>query len=120
MLKITLNSPVPIYTQLCDGIKAMVQSGELQPNDALPSIRSLSAQLDVASNTVARAYMELERAGVIISNGRKGSYISPKAPVQDKATMKIFKGPLRELIAQGMGQDEIIRIFNQNLKEIFD
>jgi len=120
MLKITLNSPIPIYVQLCDGIKEMVHSGALQPNDALPPIRRLSAQLDVASNTVARAYTELEREGIIVSNGRKGSFVCPHPSMEDKNHEKIFKAPLRELLAKGIDRRQIIRIFNQNLSEIFD
>ena len=56
MLRINLNSPVPIYEQLIDEIKRMIEYGELKPGDSLPTIRSLSSQLDVAVNTVARAY----------------------------------------------------------------
>ncbi|MCP4724898.1 MAG: GntR family transcriptional regulator, partial [bacterium] len=56
MLKINLNSPEPIYEQLVQEIKRMIEHDVLKEGDSLPTIRSLASQLDVANNTVARAY----------------------------------------------------------------
>jgi len=115
MLKITLNSPVPIYEQLISGIMEMMETGKLKEGDSLPSIRNLAKQLDIAVNTVARAYMELERRGIIVSNGRKGSHIKYSSSPRSKETERIFKEPLRKLIREGLDKEDIIRIFNENL-----
>ena len=61
IIQIAHQSPVPIYEQLFAEIEQMIISGDLEENDSLPSIRQLASQLDVAVNTVARAYQELER-----------------------------------------------------------
>ena len=120
MLKIIPSSPVPIYEQLILEISQMIESGKLNPGEALPPIRKLAKQLDVASNTVARAYMDLERNGLIVSNGRKGSFVREGRLKEDTRYTKIFKEPLLHLIRDGYDQKEIIKIFNNNLREIFD
>lgn len=120
MLKITLNSPIPIYEQLVSEFIDMIDSGKLKEGDSLPSIRKLANQLDIAINTVARAYMELERKGIIVSNGRKGTFIKTHSSSPNKHSANIFKEPLRILIREGLDKEDIIRIFNKNLTEIFN
>ncbi len=120
MLEINLSSPVPIYEQLVTEIKRMLEAGELKTGDSLPTIRALASQLDVAVNTVARAYQELERMGLVESKGRKGSFIKalPTPVVEDDT--RIFKPAILKLLRKGMGRNEIELIFNSNLKTIFE
>lgn len=66
----------PPYEQIRSQIAEHLESGELQPGDRLPTVRRLAEDLGVAANTVARAYRELEYAGVIETRGRGGSYIT--------------------------------------------
>ena len=120
MLKIIPSSPTPIYEQLIYGIKEMIEKGSLEPGDSLPPIRKLAKQLDVAINTVARAYMELERLGLIVSNGRKGSFVKGNNQTSGPIHDRIFKDPLIQLIREGYNKDEIIKIFNKNIHDIFD
>lgn len=119
MLKIRLNSPVPIYEQLVVQITDMIKNGELKPGDELPSIRSLASQLDVANNTVGRAYMELERQGTVVSNGRKGTFIRELDAQVEINYEKIFKESIIKLLQAGLDEKTIRRIFRQNLDEIF-
>jgi GntR family transcriptional regulator len=119
MLKIKLNSPVPIYVQVVNEITQMIHLGELKPGDELPSIRSLASQLSVSNNTVARAYLELERQHSIISNGRKGTFVRELKPESDTDYQKIFKESIIRLIRAGMDEKNIQRVFKQNLNEIF-
>jgi DNA-binding transcriptional regulator YhcF (GntR family) len=58
-------------TKVYNRIKHMIISGELKPGSSLPTIRSLASQLEVANNTVARAYQELETLGLAESKGRR-------------------------------------------------
>ncbi len=60
--------------------------------DSLPSIRYLAKQLDITSNTVARAYMELERKCMILSNGRKGSFVNSELRFESKAEIVVDIG----------------------------
>ena len=122
MLKIDFNSPLPIYEQLVHEIGMKIQAKELEPGAALPTIRTLASQLDVAVNTVARAYQELERLNLIESKGRKGSFVKeaiPSATLSDDDS-RIFKEPILRLIQKGLSRKEIENIFKYNLSQIFD
>jgi GntR family transcriptional regulator len=121
MLKINPSSPVPIYEQLVEEIKHIIQVKELAPGDVLPTIRTLASQLDVAVNTVARAYQELERLNLIESRGRKGSFVKDNPlSTLPRSESKIFKEPILKLIQKGMGRKDIQAIFHSNLSQIFD
>jgi len=119
MLKIKLHSPVPIYVQVSDEISRMINQDELKPGDELPSIRSLASQLEVANNTVARAYLELERQHLIVSNGRKGTFVAESKSEIESDIQKIFKEPIIQLIRAGMDEKSIQRVFKQSLNQIF-
>lgn len=118
IIQVEHNSPVPIYEQLTGEIEKLIESGSLKENDNLPSIRQLASQVDVAVNTVARAYQELERKGMIISNGRKGTFI--RKPNQVGSGTRGFKDLIIDLIKQGLDQKEIEQEFNRNLNQIFN
>ena len=77
MQRIHLNraSGVPVFRQVIDQIVFMIEAGELQDGDRLPSSRLLAANLDVNRNTTARAYAELNRLGYLSSQGRAGMVV---------------------------------------------
>lgn len=75
-LHITTSDGVPIYLQIVNQIKYLVSSGRLSAGDELPPIRAMAEQLVVNPNTVARAYRELELAGVVEKRRTAGTYIS--------------------------------------------
>jgi len=76
MLQIVTGDPRPIIRQISDGIKRLVAGGELQPGDALPSVRGLAQQLSVNPNTVAKAYAELSGEGWLLSRAGLGLYVA--------------------------------------------
>lgn len=73
---IDLATATPPYEQVQTQIASLIAVGELQPGTRLPTIRSLAGDLGVAAGTVARAYKELESAGHVTSNRRKGTVVS--------------------------------------------
>ncbi len=77
-MKLIVNgsSMVPIYEQIVDQIKAMIVSGELKPDDILPSVRSLSRDLKISALTVKKAYDTLEAEGFTVSVHGKGTYVA--------------------------------------------
>jgi GntR family transcriptional regulator len=75
-LQIDSESGVPIYVQVEEQIRALVAAGQLQPGEQLPTIRALAAELGVNYNTVARAYLELDRAGVVSTQRGKGTFVA--------------------------------------------
>lgn len=70
---------MPIYMQIVQQVRRQVASGELQPNDELPSIRILAERLVVNPNTVARAYRELEAAGIVKTTRGLGTFVAPQS-----------------------------------------
>src|SRR5262249_44141412 len=70
-------SAVPAYEQIRSQIETMVATGVLAPGTGLPPIRQLAPALGLAVNTVARAYRELESAGLVDSRGRHGTVVAP-------------------------------------------
>jgi len=75
-IHINSNDGVPIYIQIVNQVKHLVASGRLLPGEEIPPIRALAEDLVVNPNTVARAYLELERAGVVTKRHGTGTYIS--------------------------------------------
>ncbi len=69
-------SRLPLYQQLAQQIREAIARGELQPEASLPSVRQLSRDLVINPNTVARAYTELEREGLLVSRPGRGIYVA--------------------------------------------
>ena len=67
----------PIYEQLIDNIRTLAVQGHLKPDEHLPSVRQLAAELAINPNTIQKAYAELERQNVIYSLPGRGNFISP-------------------------------------------
>lgn len=75
MLRVDPTLPTPPFEQIKAQITAQRASGELPADQRLPPVRRLATELGVAANTVARAYRELEAAGIIETRGRHGSFV---------------------------------------------
>jgi GntR family transcriptional regulator len=75
ILRIDPSSPVPPYEQIRGQVTRMIASGVLTQGQRLPAIRQLASDLDLAGGTVARAYRELERDGLIVTRGRHGTFV---------------------------------------------
>lgn len=80
-LRVDLSSPVPPYEQLRAQIAGLIATGGLRQDDRLPSVRQLAADLGLAGGTIARAYRELERAGLVEGRGRHGTVVRPHSTV---------------------------------------
>ena len=78
---INIDDPKPLFTQLMAQIKQAILNGNLNPGDALPSIRQLANDLQINSKTVAKAYQLLERDSVIQTRGYRGTFVHPDAMV---------------------------------------
>jgi DNA-binding transcriptional regulator YhcF (GntR family) len=73
------HSPVPPYEQVRAGIAALASAGDLTAGTRLPTVRHLAEELGLAVNTVARAYRELEQAGLVQTRGRHGTFVTARA-----------------------------------------
>jgi len=101
IFQIDLGSNVSVYRQICDQAKYAVATGALAPGDRLPAIRELAAQTRVNRNTVARAYLELEREGVIVSRAGQGSFVSDGvSAIQKRERLRVLEDIVRNLLVQ--------------------
>jgi GntR family transcriptional regulator len=75
-LRLSENDGIPIYLQIVNQVKYLVAAGRLAAGEELPPIRTLAEQLTINPNTVARAYRELEVAGVVEKRRTNGTYVS--------------------------------------------
>lgn len=79
IVSVDARSPVPPYEQVRAQVTDHVATGRLAPGSRLPTVRQLAKDLDLAVNTVARAYRELESTGVVVSRGRHGTFVADTA-----------------------------------------
>ena len=112
---------VPIYLQLVEQVKHAIETGALRAGDQLPSIRPLAEELVINANTVAKAYRELEREGVVELRQGAGAFVANTARAHEGGAER-FRGaqPLvaetvGELRARGLSDDEIRRLFEAEL-----
>jgi len=71
------------FQQIVNQLREFVERGDLRPGDGLPTVRQLAMDLGVAPNTVARAYTDLQDAGWLTSDGRRGTRIAQSIPTDD-------------------------------------
>ena len=84
MFVIDSRSRTPIYEQLLEQLRWQVTMGYLKPDEALPSVRSLSAELGINPNTIQKAYRQMEQEGLIYSRPGRGSFVTPSVTEQRK------------------------------------
>src|ERR1700689_5300069 len=81
VFNINIGSATPIYKQITDQVRMAVASGKIAIGDPLPSVRALAEQLVVNPNTVARAYTDLAREGLIETRAGRGVFIAQKRKI---------------------------------------
>jgi GntR family transcriptional regulator len=97
---------VPIYLQIVNQVKYLVAAGRLAAGDEMPPIRVLAEQLVINPNTVARAYRELEAAGVVEKRRTAGTYVSDQSsPLARRERMKILTERIDALLAEARQMD---------------
>ncbi|MFF0172761.1 GntR family transcriptional regulator [Micromonospora profundi] len=77
LISVDQDSPVPPYEQVRGQLAELIGDGRLPVGSRLPTVRQLAADLRLAANTVARAYRELEAAGLLETRGRNGTFVAP-------------------------------------------
>lgn len=109
----------PIYEQIKDGLRKLIVTGAMAPDEKLPSVRALAAQLAINPNTIQRAYNELEGEGYIYSVPGKGSFASANAGA-DQARRQELMNQAAELVAElrylGVTQEELLALVKEEGK----
>lgn len=124
-LHITPKSGLPLYLQIVGQVKYLVASGRLAPGDELPPIRALAEQLVINPNTVARAYRELEAAGIVVSRVGAGTYVSADgSPWNRRERMRLLTERADALLAEakllGFELDEVVDLLRNRHGDMED
>ncbi len=123
-LQLDFRSGIPIYLQIVDQIKQMLISGGLKPEDQLPTVRQLAAELRVNFNTIARAYRILDEAGLISTQQGRGTYIlsGPDQQAVEYIREQTLEELTRQYLAQaqkyGCSAEDIRRTLEAELRDI--
>ena len=110
MISLNYRDSRPIYEQIKDGLRKLIVTGAMGPDEKLPSVRALATQLSINPNTIQRAYNELESEGYIYSVPGKGSFAAGNTGA-DQARRKELEDKVRELLAElrylGVSDEEL-------------
>src|SRR5438132_10035986 len=104
MFRVRPDSPIPIYEQIVTQVTFGIASGSLEPGTLIPSVRELAERLLVHPNTVARAFQELERAGVVTSRRGRGMEVTADAPAACRARrQELVRNRIRTALREAAG-----------------
>jgi GntR family transcriptional regulator len=114
---------VPIYVQIVRQVKYLLASGRLAPGEQLPPVRKLAEQLLVNPNTVARAYRELEAAGVLQTRRGAGVFASDAgSPLARREQKRILSERIDTLLSEarqlGFALEEIVELLRQRSQRL--
>ena len=123
LLDIRSDSSVPIYEQIVSQMIFSIASGADVPGELVLSVRDLAFQLRVHPNTVARAYQELERDGILVARRGKGMEVTAEAPSICKAKRQDIvrnriREALREAVNSALQAEEVERLVKEELHRV--
>ena len=114
----------PLYQQIVNQIKQKIAVGEWMAGEEIPSIRQLAADLRVSVITVKRAYLEMEHAGLIVTQHGKGSFVAadvvPGPDIFEQEVVGHLEEAARLGTTMGMSEREIVSRLRKALDETDD
>lgn len=120
IFKLNPSAGQPLYLQVVQQVRHAIETGVLQGGDPLPGIRTLAEELVVSPNTIAKAYSELEHAGLLELRHGSGAYVMAKRRVESRTVqIRAAQGRVQTLVeslhAKGFSDEEIHRMFAAEL-----
>ncbi|MDX6385896.1 MAG: hypothetical protein QOK48_3469 [Blastocatellia bacterium] len=111
----------PVYRQVADEIKGLIARGELREGMALPPVRQVADDLGVNLNTIAAAYRELQKEGLLKVKHGSGALVSARRVTQqnDAELRKSLRASLAHLALAGLPRSEIVEIVNEEIRLLF-
>jgi GntR family transcriptional regulator len=124
-IQITTGSNDPVYAQLINQISRAIAKGQLKIGDKLPAVRKLASELVINPNTVAKAYMHLEQAKLVVTKTGSGTYVADtKTRSADAAEINILTERMDNIIARainlGLNQNDLTKVFKSRLEKFTD
>jgi len=116
-LNLSPASPIPMYLQIAEQVRRAIAAGTLRAGDELPSVRALASEHLINPNTVARAYLELEREGLLAKRRGSGTYVSSAAPTLGEAHRLAV---VAELIDQALAAAEEFGLTRSQVRALID
>jgi GntR family transcriptional regulator len=122
-IHISPHDGVPIYQQIVNQVKYLTASGRLAAGEQLPPVRKLAEQLLVNPNTIARAYRELESAGVLATRRGAGVFVAEGvSPLSRREQTRILNERLDTLLAEARQMDidleTLIKLLRQRSRKM--
>jgi GntR family transcriptional regulator len=122
-ISIATNSPEPVYEQILRQVQQGVADGVLKPGDPLPTVRQLADDLEINRNTVARAYKMLEDRGVILTAGRRGTFVHDQAAHEvnrsnSRQAERAMRDTVSSLLGTGLTPEQVATLFNDVLSKV--
>lgn len=117
-LTIATDDPRPIYQQVADGIKELIARGKLEQGAPLPPVRQLAADLGVNLNTIAIAYRELQKDGLIVIKHGSGSVVASSTSTERSPDelLRPLRTALTELVLAGLSSAKILSMVLRELR----
>lgn len=113
----TLDTDRPIYLQIVAIMQMQIVSGLYQPGDKLPSVRELAAQASVNPNTMQKAFSELERSGLIITQRTSGRIVTEDVEMIKEIRFELAKASIQDFIKKmkelGYEKEEIVMLLEE-------
>lgn len=116
-LTIDTNDARPLYQQVADGIKEQIARGKLEEGTNLPPVRQLAADLGVNLNTIAAAYRELQKDGLIVTRHGSGSVVASRTTTErsQDELLRPLRAALTELVLAGLSPSKIVNLVTREL-----
>lgn len=119
MIQLNYRDSRPIYEQIKDSFRKLIISGAMEPNEKLPSVRTLAVELSINPNTIQRAVTELEGEGYIYTIPGKGSFVSPDCHRDEARVTELFTA-MREIVDElrfwGVSEAELLNALREEEK----
>jgi GntR family transcriptional regulator len=119
-LTIDTRDPRAIYDQVADGIKELIARRELKEGDPLPPVRQLAADLGVNLNTIATAYRELQKQGLITVKHGLGAVVASDTAIERSPDelLRPIRAALTEMVLAGLSPAKILSMVVRELRAI--
>ncbi len=119
MITLRLESDLPLTDQVVHGIRSAIAGGAVKPGDELPPVRQLAADLGINLNTVARAYRELEREGLVVTARGRGTRVAARRSAV-RISREELRSRVRDLLADaklaGYGREQVRKLMVAELE----
>lgn len=114
------SSERPVYLQISERIIEFVLTGKYLPGEQIPSVRQLALEAAVNPNTVQRAFSDLENAGIVISKGTVGRYVTENLEIIENCRTKMAEQTIKKFVRDmeklSIGKEQIISLVKEEIE----